>query len=448
MDKFWGLSEKGTTVKIEVMAGITTFVTMAYIFVVNPSLLSSTAGGQYYNPIFIATCLSAFVGTLLMGLYARIPFAQASGMGLNAFCAFTVIPALGYNGAMAVVFISGCLFLLLSFLGAREAIVNAIPHTIKIANSVGIGLYIAFIGMQNAGVIINHESTLVGFASFRIGQADMGALLALIGVFIISILYERRVKGSVLLGILLTALLGIPMGVTKLPETMQLFAVPDFKEFFTWSLFKMDFSALFGTGAVSWEQISNFLVMMLAFTMVDMFDTIGCLVGTAQKAGLLDKEGRFPQMKKALICDAAATAAGACCGTSTVTTYIESGAGITAGGKTGLTSVVTAVLMLLTLFFLPLIQIIPSAATAPALIFVGIQMLGNIKSLEFEDISELVPAFMTIVMIPFTYSVATGIGIGMITYTVLKIFSGKWREIPAVTGIIAVLFLIRFALVV
>lgn len=448
MEKYFGLSEKGTTVKIEVIAGITTFVTMAYIFVVNPSLLSSTAGEQYYNPIFIATCLSAFAGTLLMGLYAKIPFAQASGMGLNAFCAFTVIPALGYKGAMAVVFISGILFILLSLLGAREAIVNGIPHSIKIANSVGIGLYIAFIGMQNAGIIIDNKSTLVGFASFRIGQVDTEALLALIGLFIIAILYRRNVKGSVLLGIFLTALLGIPMGVTKLPETMQLFAVPDFQEFFTMSFLKMDFSSLFGNGGFSWEQVSNFLIMMLAFTMVDMFDTIGCLVGTAQKAGLLDKKGHFPQMKKALVCDAAATTVGACCGTSTVTTYIESGAGITAGGKTGLTSVITAGFMLLTLFFLPVIQIIPSAATAPALIFVGIQMLGNIRELDFDDISELLPAFMTIVMIPFTYSVATGIGIGIISYVVLKVFGGKWREIPVVTGVIAVLFLIRFALVV
>lgn len=448
MERYFHLKEKGTTIRIEVLAGITTFVTMAYIFVVNPTLLSGAAGPEYYTPIFIATCLSAFAGTLLMGLYAKIPFAQAAGMGLNAFCAFTVIPALGYNGAMGIVFISGCLFLLLSVIGAREAIVNAIPYSIKIANSVGIGLYIAFIGMQNAGIIIDNESTLVGFANFRIGQANPEALLALIGVFIIAILHHRGIKGSVLLGILLTTLLGIPMGVTKLPDTFQLFAIPDFNEFFTLSFLKMDFSSLLGKGGISWNQISNCLIMLLAFTMVDMFDTIGCLVGTAKKAGLLDKKGHFPQMKKALVCDAVATSVGACCGTSTVTTYIESSAGITAGGKTGLTSIVTSVLMLLTLFFLPIIQIIPSAATAPALIFVGVQMLGNIRELNFENITELLPAFMTIIMIPFTYSVATGIGIGIISYVLLKVCSGKWKDISIVTGVIAILFFIRFALVV
>ncbi|MBZ4647060.1 MAG: adenine/guanine/hypoxanthine permease [Petroclostridium sp.] len=451
MDKFFRLKENNTNVKTEIIAGITTFITMAYIIFVNPTILTTPFAdaekATYWGSIFVATCVAAAIGTFMMGLYANLPFAQAPGMGLNAFFTFTIIIGMKYTfqQALAAVFISGIFFIIITLIGLREAIVQAVPQNIKYAITAGIGLFIALIGLVNGKIIVNSDATLVQIASFAdVNSPDTKiAIVTVIGLIITGILLAYRVKGAILIGILLSTVIGIPFGVTDLSK-FGIFSMPPS---IAPTFLKMDFAGLLGAdGKGIAGAIFAALTVIISFTMVDMFDTIGTLIGTGQKAGLLDKEGRLPRMEKALMADAVATTVGACLGTSTVTTYIESGAGIAEGGKTGLTSVVTGILFLAALFFSPLVGIVPGAATAPALIIVGVLMMGAIKYVEFDDISEALPAFLTIVMMPFTYSIATGIAAGLIVYPIVKVLTGKAKDVHPIVYILAVLFILRFSI--
>ena len=449
MDKFFGIKAAKSSVRTEIIAGITTFFTMAYIIFVNPGMLSTTAGEEYFGPIFIATCLAAAVGTLMMGLYARLPFAQAPGMGLNAFFAFSVATVYGYRGALAAVLVSGLIFIIITLVGLREAIVKALPQNLKVAISGGIGLFIAFVGLQNAGIVVNDDSTLVKFVSFSVNQEAFpyAPLLAIIGLILIAILYYFKVKGSILIGIVACTIIGIPMGITQLPESLTTaHFTQNFSDWANLSLFKLDFGALLADASGFWASVLTIVTVIISFTLVDMFDTIGTLVGTAKQANMLDENGEVPNMKKAMMCDAVATTTGALMGTSTVTTYIESGSGISEGGRTGLTSVTTGILFILAIFLAPLAGIVPSAATAPALIIVGVLMMGSIKEIDFSEMSEAVPAFLTMVMMPLTYSIATGIGLGLISYTLIKLFTGKIKDLSILTVIVSILFVIKFIL--
>lgn len=451
LEKFFELKKNNTTVRTEVIAGITTFVTMAYIIFVNPNVLTATLGttvdiSALKNSIFMATCLSSFIGTLMMALYAKIPFAQAPGMGLNAFFAYTIIGVMGYtfNQGLAIVFVSGILFIIITLMGLRELIVKAIPANIKFAISAGIGFFIAFIGFSNSGIIIANPATKVGLANFANFQESKTALLAIIGIIIIGILLKYKVKGSILIGILATTIIGIPFGITDFSH----FAIISLPPSMAPTFMQLDFNGLLKLGADAnmWTAVISLTTIIISFTLVDMFDTIGTLVGTAEKAGLTDKNGNLPSMKKALMADAVATTAGALLGTSTVTTYIESGAGISEGGKTGLTSLVTAILFIFALFFAPLVGLIPAAATAPALIVVGVLMMSALKNINFDDMTEAIPAFLTMILMPFTYSIATGIAAGLIVYPIMKTCTGKYKEVHPIAWVLAILFILRFTI--
>ncbi len=429
MEKFFSLKQNGTTVRTEVLAGITTFMTMAYILAVNPGILSAT--GMPKGALFTATALSSLAATLVMALYAKLPFALAPGMGLNAFFAFTVVLGMKYSWqtALTAVFIEGLIFIVLSLVNVREAIVKSIPINLKRALSVGIGLFIAFIGFQNAGIVVKNDAVIVGLGKVTEGPA----LLAIIGLILTGLFLALKVKGALLVGILATTIIGIPMGVTKL-EGFRLVSLPDsigpiFMQF--------DFSKLF-TGEL--------LIVVFTFLLVDMFDTIGTLVGVSTKAGMLTSSGEVPRAKKALLADAIGTAFGAMVGTSTVTTYVESAAGVAEGGRTGLTSLVTAVLFFLALFFSPLFLLIPSAATAPALVIVGLFMLSPIKEIDFDDYTESIPAFLAMIAMPLTYSIADGIIFGIISYVALKVITGKAKDVPVVTYCVAAFFVLKFIL--
>lgn len=463
LETYFELGKHGTTVKTEVVAGLTTFFTMAYIIVVNPGIISM-GNGQIYNGVFFATCISAFIGTALMAFLAKIPFAQAPGMGLNAFFAFTVMPAMikvtgkeldvvqQYQCALALVFMSGLLFILITIIGAREAIVKAIPQNVKLAISGGIGLFLAYLGMQNAGIVVPDPAVQVGLINFAgITNPEqhvkvMGAILAILGLFIITALYKLKVKGSILIGILATGVLAyFPFGVAKIPESFAINFGAQAKDFMDVAFFKLDFGTLF-LGKNIMETIATVLVLILTFSMVDMFDTIGTLLGTASAAGLMDKDGNMERMKPALLSDAIATASGALLGTSTVTTFVESSSGIAVGGRTGLTSAVTAVCFLLSIIAAPFVLLIPGVATAPALIFVGALMISGVKNMNFDDISEAIPGFLTIAMMPLTYSIANGIGFGLISYCVIKLFTGKVKETSWITWLISFFFILKFCL--
>ena len=431
MKQFFKLEENNTNVKTEVLAGITTFMTMAYILVVNPIILSET--GMDFGGIFTATALSALVATLMMALYANYPFALAPGMGLNAFFAFTVV--LGPMGkpwefALTAVLIEGIIFILLSFIKAREAIFESIPLNLKNAVSVGIGIFISFIGLSGAGIVKAGNGTLVA-----LGELTSGApLLAIIGIIITGLLLIKNVKGALLIGIVITTIIGIPMGVTILPENFSTIVSmpPSLKDV----AFKF----------VGFDQIFSFemLVVVFTFLFVDIFDTVGTLAGVATKANMLDEEGKLPRVGAALMSDAVGTVVGACLGTSTVTTYVESASGVAEGGRTGMTSLVTAAMFGVALFFAPLFTLVPSAATAPALVIVGLFMMSPITKINFNDYTEAIPAFLTIVMMPFAYSIAEGIVFGMVSYVILKAISGKFKDISLVMWILSVLFVLRF----
>lgn len=449
MENFFKLKEHGTDVKTEVIAGLTTFMTMAYILAVNPSILGAT--GMDTGAIFTATALASAIGSFCMALFANLPFVLSAGMGLNAYFAYTVVLGMGYSWevALTAVFVEGIIFIILSLTNVREAIFNAIPASLKVAVSVGIGLFITFIGLQNAHIVVD-GSTLVGLFSFN-GSVKAGTfqsegitvVLALIGLLITAFLVIKNVKGNILLGILITWVLGIicqltglyvpnaeagfysliPSGIISAPASVA----P--------TLFKMDFSAIASL---------NFVVVVFAFLFVDIFDTLGTLIGCATKANMLDKEGKLPGIKGALMADAVGTTVGACLGTSTITTFVESSSGIAEGGRTGLTSIVSGLLFILALFFSPIFLAIPSFATAPALIVVGFFMRQSVAKINWSDMLEAIPAFICIFAMPFMYSISEGISFGVISFVVLNAVAGKAKKITPLMWVLAVLFILKY----
>lgn len=458
-DRFFGISQSHSSVKTEVLAGITTFITIAYILILNPQILSdpylimgdAAMAQKIANGVFIGTCIGAFIGTILCALYARVPFAQAPGMGLNAFFAYTVVLGMGYTygQALVIVFISGIFFIVITAIGLREAIIRSIPDAVKTAITPGIGLFITIIGLKNAGIVISNPATLVSLVDFSKwrSSADMvlinGALVALVGLVIMGILHARKVKGSILLGIIAATLIGIPLGITHLSNLDMNLGVK-FQDFAEVSFLKMDFAGLFaGTNFV--ETLFTVTMLVISFSLVNMFDSIGTLLGAAKQSGMIDENGEVIRMKQALMSDAVSTLAGAMVGTSTVTTVVESSAGIAEGGRTGMTSLVTALMFLGAILFAPIVSIVPAAATAPALIFVGILMLGNIRDVDFSDMSNALPAFCTIVFMPFTYSIANGVAFGLITYCLMNLMTGRRREVKALTLMISFVFVVRYA---
>ena len=456
LEKFFKLKENGTTVKTEIIAGITSFMTMAYILAVNPSIMS--AAGMDHGAVFTATALAAFVGTLAMALFANYPFALAPGMGLNAYFAYTVVIGMGYSWqfALAAVFAEGIIFIVLSLTNVREAIFNAIPQNLKSAVSVGIGLFIAFIGLQNANIVIGGSTLLQLFSVDKYNQVndvaasfnDVGitVLLAIIGIIITGALVIKNVKGNILWGILITWLLGIICQFTGLyvpnadlgfysllPNFSNGLSIPSLSPIFC----KLDFSGIFSL---------NFIVILFAFLFVDLFDTIGTLIGVSAKADMLDENGKLPRIKGALMADAVATTVGAVIGTSTTTTFVESASGVSEGGRTGLTSVTTAILFGLSLFLSPIFLAIPSFATAPALVIVGLYMLTNVTNIDFNDMSEAIPCYVCIIAMPFFYSISEGISMGVITYVALNLITGKAKEkkVSILMYVLAVLFVLKY----
>ncbi|MDE6844318.1 MAG: NCS2 family permease [Lachnospiraceae bacterium] len=448
LEKWFKLKENNTNVKTEVVAGVTTFMTMAYILAVNPSILS--AAGMDSNAILMATALAAFIGTLAMAFLANYPFALAPGLGLNAYFAYTVCGAMGYSWQIALlaVFVEGLIFIVLSVTNVREAIFNAIPLQLKKGVSVGIGLFIAFIAFQNAGIVVNSDSTLVTVIDFTADfhTAGICALLAVIGTFLIAIMYIKGVKGAILIGIFATWILGIICQLTGLytvtPEAGYYSLLPSWSTF-SFSAIGLTFGQCFKAdfGAV---RIIDFIVIVLAFLFVDVFDTLGTLIGCANKADMLDKDGKLPRIKPALLADAIATSAGAVLGTSTTTTFVESSAGVAEGGRTGLASVVTGFLFLLAIFFAPIFTAIPGFATAPALLFVGFLMITAVTQIDFDDMSEAVPAYLCLLAMPLMYSISEGIAVGVISYVVINLICGKSKKITPLMYVLAVLFICKY----
>ena len=454
LEKLFHLKENHTDVKTEVMAGITTFMTMAYILAVNPSILS--ASGMDSGAVFTATALASAIATLLMAALSNYPFVLAPGMGLNAYFAYTVVLSMGYTWemALAAVFVEGIIFLALSLTNVREQIFNSIPMNLKYAVSAGIGLFIAFIGLQNAHIVVD-SATLVGMYSFKASVANgmffsegITVLLALIGVLITGVLLVKGVKGNILWGILITWALGIVCQLTGLyqinPEAGFYSLLPDFSNGISIpslapTFMKMDFSRVASL---------DFLVVMFAFLFVDMFDTLGTLIGVASKANMLDEQGRLPRIRGALLSDSVGTAVGAVLGTSTTTTFVESASGVAEGGRTGLTAVVAAILFGLSLFLSPIFLAIPSFATAPALIVVGFLMLTSILKVNFEDYTEAIPAYVAVIAMPFMYSISEGIAMGIISYVVINLVTGKAKEknITPLMYVLAVLFVLKYIL--
>lgn len=448
LEKFFHLAENGTTLRTEVIAGITTFMTMAYILAVNPAILS--CAGMDGGAVFVATCLGAFVGTMLMAFLSNYPFALAPGMGLNAFFAFTVCGQMGYPWqlGLAAVFVEGILFIILSLTSVREAIFNAIPMGLKCGVSAGIGLFIAFIGLQTSKFVVDNPATLVGIYNFKAAIADgsihstgMGVILCVLGVFLIGFLMAKKVKGAILIGIVGTYLATIVCQMTGLyvpnPAAGMYSAYPNFSNFgipsISSTFFKFDFSQLF---------TFNFVTIMLTFMFVDLFDTLGTLIGVASKADMLDKQGKLPRIQGALLADSIATVAGAVLGTTTVTTYVESSAGVVEGGRTGLTAVVTAGLFLISLIFAPIFLAIPGFCTAPALIVVGFMMASGLLKINFDDIGEALPAYIAAIAMPFFYSISEGISMGVISYTVVNLVAGM--RVNGVMLILTVLFVLKY----
>ncbi len=444
MEKLFRLKENGTTVGTEVMAGITTFMTMAYILAVNPSILS--ASGMDANAILMATALAAAIGCFCMAFLANYPFALAPGLGLNAYFAYTVCGDMGYDWRLALfaVFVEGIIFILLSITNAREAIFNAIPMELKRGVSVGIGLFIAFIGLQNAGIVVNDDTTLVTIIDFTTDFSTSGisALLAVIGVVVITVLYIRKVRGSILIGIFATWILGIICQVAGLYKGNNL--IP------SWSTFDLTsigntFGQCFNIAGFDFSML-DFIVVVFAFLFVDVFDTLGTLIGVANKADMLDENGKLPRIRGALLADAIATSAGAVLGTSTTTTFVESSSGVAEGGRTGLASVVTGALFVVAILLSPVFIAIPGFATAPALIFVGFLMISAVVKINFEDLSEAIPAYLCLIAMPLTYSISEGIAVGVISYVVINIITGKVRKkkISILMYVLTVLFILKY----
>ncbi len=426
LDSYFKLSELGTTVRTEIVAGATTFLTMAYIIFVNPEILSHA--GMDHGASFVATCVAAAIGSAIMGLYANYPIAQAPGMGLNAYFAFVIVATFGYSWqtALTVVFLSGVLFLILSILPVREWVMNAIPRSLKLAIGAGIGLFLAFIALQNAGVVVAHPVTLVTVGDL----ANPTIILAGLGLVAIAALDYHKVPGAILIGILAVTVAGVTF---DLAPAAGIFAPPPS---LAPTLFQLDFSAVFETA---------FITAVLVLLLFDVFDSAGTLIGVAYQANFIDENGRLPRLRQALIADSTATVAGALIGTSTTTSYIESTAGIKAGGRSGLTAVVVAVLFLLALFFAPLAETVPAFATAPAILFVACMMAKGLADIDWNDATDYVPAMVTAIAMPLSFSISTGIGLGFITYAALKLLSGRFSEAsPAVLGLAAI-FIVKFA---
>ncbi|MBQ0167649.1 MAG: NCS2 family permease [Treponema sp.] len=430
MEKFFKLKERGTTVSKEIVGGITTFLAMAYILALNPDFLS--AAGLPWEGVFTATAISAGIATLVMAFIANLPVALASGLGLNAFFAYTVVIGMGYSPyfALTAILFEGIIFIILSLCGVREAIIKSIPEGLKKAVAVGIGLFITIIGLANAGVCDGNQGTLIGFVKFT--KDNSQALLAIIGLIITIVLYILKVPGSVLIGIVVTTVIGIIpyFGATVIPA--------DFKPF------KLPAAPIFCKFEFNNVLTIDFLIVMITFLFTDMFDTIGTLLGVAEQGNLKDENGDIINVRGALLADAVGTVAGACLGTSTVTSFVESSSGVAAGARTGLASVVTGILFLLSLFLWPLFALIPSAATAPALIFVGFLMMKSVVDIKFDDPTEGIPAFLTIMAMPFAYSIAAGIRFGIVSYVITKCAAKKVKEIPVVTWILAAIFIASF----
>lgn len=429
LEKFFKLKENHTTVKTEIIAGITTFMTMAYILAVNPLILKDA--GMNPNGVFVASAISAALATIIMALYAKHPFALAPGMGLNAFFTYTVVLDYGFTWqeALFAVFVEGIIFIVLSFLNVREAIFDSIPLSLKNAVSAGIGLFIALIGLANAGIVTKEKATII--AASDITQA--GPLLAIIGILITGYLVVKNVKGAILIGIVLTTLIGIPMGVTVIPDNFHVLNIPSGLEDVA---FKLKAPENFFSGKL--------LLAVFSFLFVDIFDTVGTLAGVATKANMLDENGKLPRVGKALIADAVGTTAGAVLGTSTITTFVESSAGVAEGGRTGLTSLTTGILFLIALVFSPLFALIPAQATTPALVIVGMFMMGSVAKIDWTDFTIAVPAFLTIIMMPFGYSIAEGIIFGMISYTLLHLLTGRKKDVSLLMIILSILFIIKY----
>jgi len=465
LEKFQ-IKSKGSSVKTEVIAGITTFLTMSYIIFVNPSILAQT--GMNYESVFIATCIAAAIGTLIMGLFANLPFALAPGMGLNAFFTFTVVFGLGYTWqqGLAIVFLSGVLFLILTVTGVRRNIIDAIPSFLKQAITPGIGLFIALIGLNNAGVIdvnqgpiidiiLQQESldkdqmiTQVSQAPPQVIQlgklSDPVVLLTVIGFFILTALMILKVRASMIWGVIATTLIGIPMGVTQIPDSYDISSISLSPTFF-----QLDIAGLFTSGAEGFalSSVLSVLIVIISFTIVDLLDTLGTLIGTAQKGNLLDENGDVPNMNKALLADATATTIGALIGTSSVTTYIESGAGIIEGGKTGLTAVVAACLFVSAILLAPIAGIVPVSATSPILIMVGLLMMDAVKKIDFDKLEIVIPAVLLIIMMPFTYSIANGIALGLIMHVLIQLIKGNIKSVHPILVVLVLLFLLKYVFI-
>ncbi len=451
IEKLFKISENGTTVKTEVIGGITTFMTMAYILAVNPNLLGNEFGSAMDpTAVLIATCLASFVGTLAMALLANYPFALAPGMGLNAYFSFTVCGAMGYSWKVALmaVFVEGLIFIVLSLTSVREAIFDAIPSTLKKGVSAGIGLFIAFIGLQGAHLVVANDSTLITYVDFAGSWHTQGicAVLALIGLLLTAILYIKNVKGSILIGIIATWILGMlaqAAGIYTIDAENGFYSLYPSMAFTDFTSIGKTFGQCF-TADFGNVRIFDFIVVLLSFLFVDMFDTIGTLIGVSSKAGMLDKDEKLPRIKPALLADAIATSVGAIFGTSTTTTFVESSAGVGEGARTGLASVVTGFLFLLAIFFAPIFTAIPGFATAPALIFVGFLMVSAILKVDFEDATEAVPAYLCLIAMPLMYSISEGIAIGVISYVIINVICGKKEKITPLMYVLAVLFVCKY----
>lgn len=426
LKKLFGFDSKVHNLRTEIIAGITTFLTMSYILAVNPGMFSILEG-MPAGAVFTTTALAAVIGTFAMAVLAKLPFGLAPGMGLNAFFVFSVCLGMGYSWqfALTAVFIEGILFIIMTITNIREAIVNAIPKNLRYAIGSGIGLFIAFIGMQNAGIIVKDDATLVALGDITSGTA----LLAMIGLVITAVLYILKVKGAMLIGILATTFIGIPMGITEFkgvvstPESIA----PIFCQFEWDNIFTLDM-----------------LVIVFTFLFIDLFDTVGTLVGVCTKAKMIDENGRIPKLKEAFMADAIATTAGAMLGTSTTTTYVESAAGVTQGGRTGVTAFVIACCFAIAMFFSPLFLSVPGAATAPVLIIVGMMMLEPVRNIDFDDATEAIPSFICLIMMPLAYSISAGILLGMISYVVINMLSGNFKKLTPAMYILAVLFILKY----
>lgn len=427
LQRYLGFDPKTMNLRTEIIAGITTFLTMSYILAVNPDILSAASMDK--GAVFTATALSSALATILLAFLAKLPLAQAPGMGLNAFFAFTLVQGMGYSWqtALTVVLVEGIIFVLLTIFNIRDKIVDCIPVNLRYAISVGIGMFIAFVGLKNIGVIVHNDATLVALGAFT-----PAALIGIFGILLSGVLCYSKVKGALFIGIIITTLVGIPFGVTSLSEGFSLVSSP---QSMAPTFFQFDFSSLLDF---------DLIVVTVIMVFMDLFNTIGTLVGAANQAGMVTKEGNIPHMKEALLSDAVGTCIGAVCGTSTVTTFVESSAGIAEGGRSGVTSLVTGLLFLLALFFSPLFLVIPSAATAGALFIVGVFMMNGLKDINIDDMTEALPAFVTIISMVLTYSIAEGIVLGLLSYCIMKIFTGRFKDVHPALYVLAVLFVLKY----